>query len=184
MSASCPPFRPIVETSLRGGQKPPKLRFEGKVYFLRLEIRDLCCIFMQKKWILTRQNEFIFFSISFTTIVNKLKLRTSKFQPSEIEAGGGGGGGGGGDVPLEKIEGDMSLSVSPTQPPGRGDGAKKIYFNDFCRSSDVFSYLLFAYDSNLFFSHNDPHTYSCQNIKYGITQSIIHWIRANKLSLL
>ena len=56
-----------------------------------------------------------------------------------------------------------------------------IYINDFCRSSDVLSFVLFADDSTLFFSHNDPR--SLVNIVNTELNKVMHWIRANKLSL-
>ena len=56
-----------------------------------------------------------------------------------------------------------------------------IYINDFCRSSDVLSFILFADDSNLFFSHNNPYTLvSTINAELD---KVTQWIRANKLSL-
>ena len=56
-----------------------------------------------------------------------------------------------------------------------------IYINDFCRSSDVLSFILFADDSNVFFSHNNP--YTLVNIINSELKKVTQWIRANKLSL-
>ena len=56
-----------------------------------------------------------------------------------------------------------------------------IYINDFHRSSKTLSFILFADDSNLFFSHPDPlillRTLNSELIE------VSHWIKANKLSL-
>ena len=56
-----------------------------------------------------------------------------------------------------------------------------IYINDFCNSSDILSFILFADDSNVFFSHKNPHilarTVNCE------LKNVTQWIRANKLSL-
>ena len=55
------------------------------------------------------------------------------------------------------------------------------YINDFHRSSDNLSFILFADDSNLFYSHPDPNvllrTVNCEFKK------VAQWIKANKLSL-
>ena len=56
-----------------------------------------------------------------------------------------------------------------------------IYINDFCRSSDVLSFILFADDSNLFFSHKNP--YTLVNVINTELEKVTQWIRANKLSL-
>ena len=56
-----------------------------------------------------------------------------------------------------------------------------VYINDFCRSSDILSFILFADDSNLFFSHDNPHT--LVNTINSELKKITQWIRANKLSL-
>ena len=56
-----------------------------------------------------------------------------------------------------------------------------IYINDFCKSSDVLSFILFADDSSIFYSHKDPHILTAtvnQELK-GVSE----WIKANKLSL-
>ena len=56
-----------------------------------------------------------------------------------------------------------------------------VYINDFCRSSDVLSFILFADDSNLFFSHNNPLT--LVNTINSELENVAEWIKANKLSL-
>ena len=56
-----------------------------------------------------------------------------------------------------------------------------IYINDFHRSSDVLSFILFADDSNVFFSNKNPHTL-VQIINTELNK-LAQWIRANKLSL-
>ena len=56
-----------------------------------------------------------------------------------------------------------------------------IYINDFCKSSDKLSFILFADDTNLFFSHRNPHTL-VETINIELFK-ISQWIRANKLSL-
>ena len=56
-----------------------------------------------------------------------------------------------------------------------------LYINDFCRSSDILSFILFADDTNLFLSHSDPnYLVNTVNIELG---KLTQWIRANKLSL-
>ena len=56
-----------------------------------------------------------------------------------------------------------------------------IYINDFPKSSNVLSFILFADDSNLFFSHSNPHTLvDVMNIELN---KIMQWLRANRLSL-
>ena len=56
-----------------------------------------------------------------------------------------------------------------------------IYINDFCKSSDILSFILFADDSNLFYSHKNPNT--LVNIVNSELIKVTQWIRANKLSL-
>ena len=56
-----------------------------------------------------------------------------------------------------------------------------LYINDFSRSSDVLSFVLFADDTNLFFSHDNPHTLA-ETINVELVK-VLKWIRANKLSL-
>ena len=56
-----------------------------------------------------------------------------------------------------------------------------VYINDFSRSSDVLSFILFADDSNVFFSHNNPNTL-VHTVNSELKQ-VTQWIRANKLSL-
>ena len=56
-----------------------------------------------------------------------------------------------------------------------------IYINDFYRSSDIASFILFADDTNLFFSHSNPNT--LVEIVNSELQKTIQWIRANRLSL-
>ena len=56
-----------------------------------------------------------------------------------------------------------------------------VYINDFYRSSDKLSFILFADDSNLFYSHPDPNTLiSTVNDEL---KNVSQWIYANKLSL-
>ena len=56
-----------------------------------------------------------------------------------------------------------------------------IYINDFDKSSDLLSFILFADDSNLFYSHSNL------NVLFDTVNSelnnISSWIKANKLSL-
>ena len=55
------------------------------------------------------------------------------------------------------------------------------YINDFSNSSDVLSFILFADDSSIFYSHRNP-----QTLLDTINTELIHvneWIQANKLSL-
>ena len=56
-----------------------------------------------------------------------------------------------------------------------------VYINDFHRSSDILSFILFADDSNVFFAHKNPYTL-VQIINLEL-QKLTQWIRANKLSL-
>ena len=56
-----------------------------------------------------------------------------------------------------------------------------IYINDFCKSSSVLSFILFADDSNIFFSHKDPR-HLLATINHELKQ-VSEWIKANKLSL-
>merc|ERR1712198_275199 len=56
-----------------------------------------------------------------------------------------------------------------------------VYINDFCRSSNVLSFILFADDSNVFFSHDNPNT--LVNTVNNELEKLTEWIRANKLSL-
>ena len=56
-----------------------------------------------------------------------------------------------------------------------------LYINDFCRSSHILSFILFADHTNLFFSQNDPYTLM-QTVNSELSK-ILPWIRANKLSL-
>ena len=56
-----------------------------------------------------------------------------------------------------------------------------IYINDFYTSSKELSFILFADDSNLFFSHSDPLT--LLSIVNNELKNVHDWIRANKLSL-
>lgn len=56
-----------------------------------------------------------------------------------------------------------------------------LYINDFCKSSDILSFILFADDTNLFLSHQDPdHLVTTVNIELD---KLTQWIRANRLSL-
>ena len=56
-----------------------------------------------------------------------------------------------------------------------------IYINDFHRSSEKLSFILFADDSNLFFSHPDPNILA-RTVNEEL-KKVIQWIYANKLSL-
>ena len=56
-----------------------------------------------------------------------------------------------------------------------------LYINDFQYSSDVLSFILFADDSNIFFSHKNPKVL-LQTVNLELC-NITAWIRANKLSL-
>ena len=56
-----------------------------------------------------------------------------------------------------------------------------LYINDFCRSSNVMSFILFADDTTLFYSHHDP--IQLVNIINSELQKLTQWIRANRLSL-
>ena len=56
-----------------------------------------------------------------------------------------------------------------------------VYINDFCRSSNVLSFILFADDSNVFFSHDNPNTL-VNTVNFEL-EKLTEWIRANKLSL-
>ena len=56
-----------------------------------------------------------------------------------------------------------------------------LYINDFCRSSDILSFIHFADDTNIFFSHDDPQTLA-EIVNYELV-NILQWIRSNKLSL-
>ena len=56
-----------------------------------------------------------------------------------------------------------------------------IYINDFCRSSDILSFIHFADDTNLFFSHHDPLVLA-EIVNFELIK-VLQWIRANKLSL-
>ena len=56
-----------------------------------------------------------------------------------------------------------------------------IYINDFHRSSDKLSFLLFADDSNLFYSHSDPNVL-IRTVNEEL-KNVTQWIYANKLSL-
>ena len=56
-----------------------------------------------------------------------------------------------------------------------------IYINDFPNSSQILSFILFADDSNLFFSHRDPQT--LLDIVNNEMKLVLNWIHSNKLSL-
>ena len=56
-----------------------------------------------------------------------------------------------------------------------------IYVNDIQNSSDILHFVLFADDSNVLFSHPDPIT--LVNTLILELEKLLHWIRANKLSL-
>ena len=56
-----------------------------------------------------------------------------------------------------------------------------IYINDFHKSSNTLSFILFADDSNLFFSHPDPNIL-LRTVNDEL-KNVTQWIRANKLSL-
>ena len=56
-----------------------------------------------------------------------------------------------------------------------------LYFNDLQNSTQILSFICFADDSNVFFSHRDPQTLiNIMNNELKLVQS---WIHANKLSL-
>ena len=56
-----------------------------------------------------------------------------------------------------------------------------LYINDLQNSSQILSFICFADDSNVFFSHRDPQTpINIMNNELNLVQS---WIQANKLSL-
>ena len=52
---------------------------------------------------------------------------------------------------------------------------------DLCRSSDVLSFIHFADDTNISFSHSNPQTLA-EIVNYELVK-ILQWIRSNKLSL-
>ena len=58
-----------------------------------------------------------------------------------------------------------------------------VYINDFCRSSNILSFILFADDSNVFFSHDNPVTIVNTCTVNSELNKRTEWIRANKLSL-
>ena len=82
--------------------------------------------------------------------------------------GGGGGGGGGSDPFLQNTKqyvylNDHSSSIKEINygvPQGSilGPLLFIVYINDFHRSSDILSFILFADDSNVFFAHKNPYT--------------------------
>ena len=56
-----------------------------------------------------------------------------------------------------------------------------VYINDFYMSSTTLSFLLFADDSNIFFSHKDPEIL-LRTVNSQLRE-VADWIKANKLSL-
>ena len=56
-----------------------------------------------------------------------------------------------------------------------------VYINEFCRSSNALSVILFADDSNVSFSHDNP--IFLVNTVNAELNKLTEWIRANKLSL-
>ena len=56
-----------------------------------------------------------------------------------------------------------------------------LYVNDMKNSSDVLSFILFADDSNIFYTHHDPQ--SLVNTMNAEFKKVTNWIKANKLSL-
>jgi retron-type reverse transcriptase len=56
-----------------------------------------------------------------------------------------------------------------------------IYINDICNASDVLELILFADDTNIFFSHDDMP--KLMNVVNSQMQNISEWLRANMLSL-
>ena len=56
-----------------------------------------------------------------------------------------------------------------------------IYINDICRLSSLYDLVLFADDTNLFFSHNDIQTFT--HIINSEILGLSNWFKANKLSL-
>ena len=56
-----------------------------------------------------------------------------------------------------------------------------LYINDFNKSSDLLSFILFADDSNIFYSNKDPKTlFDTVNVEL---QNVSNWIKANKLTI-
>ena len=56
-----------------------------------------------------------------------------------------------------------------------------IYINDFCKCSTILSFIHFADDTNLFYSHRNSHT--LVDIVNRELVHVSHWIRSNKLSI-
>ena len=56
-----------------------------------------------------------------------------------------------------------------------------IYINDICHLSSLYDLVLFAHDTNLFFSHHDIQTLT-HIINSGML-GLSDWFKANKLSL-
>ena len=56
-----------------------------------------------------------------------------------------------------------------------------LYINEFCKSSNSLSFILFADDTNLFFSHKNPNVL-VDKINAELL-NILQWIQANKFSL-
>ena len=56
-----------------------------------------------------------------------------------------------------------------------------LYINDFQTSSPILSFILFADDSNIFFTHPNPNIIA--DVVNNELLSVLEWINANKLSL-
>ena len=56
-----------------------------------------------------------------------------------------------------------------------------LYINDLCNVSKVVDFILFADDTNIFFSHKDFNSLS-EILNYELCK-LTHWCRANKLSI-
>ena len=57
-----------------------------------------------------------------------------------------------------------------------------IYINDLCNVSKVLDFILFADDTNIFFSHKDPIFLMMELVNTEL-QKLSCWFQANKLSI-